>query len=338
MSLHVKESSSNQSPQEALPLSQYLPKVSQLAYGCMGLGGGWNDAPVTMEDIKQTQSVIDTVLEAGISLFDHADIYTFGKAEAAFGRVLKDKPSLRGEFYLQSKCGIRLPDESGGKRYDFSAQWIEQSLNNILDRLSCDYLDVFMLHRPDPLMELDEVAETLARIHQSGKAKFFGVSNMSHHQIQYLQSALDMPIVVNQLEMSLLKNEFVTQSISVSGTSNSASHFPQGTLEYCGENGIQLQSWGSLAQGQFSRHTSLNSENSIIRETTRFVFQLAERYRTSPESIVLAFLTRHPSKIQPVIGTTNLDRIRACGDVSNVQLSREDWYGLLQRSLGNEVP
>lgn len=338
MSLHVRESSSNQSQQEALPLSQYLPNVSQLAYGCMGLGGGWNEAPVTMEDIKQTQSVIDTVLETGINLFDHADIYTFGKAEAAFGRVLKDKPSLRDEFYVQSKCGIRLPDESGVKRYDFSKQWIEQSLNNILERLSCDYLDVFMLHRPDPLMELDEVAETLARIHQSGKANFFGVSNMSHHQIQYLQSALDMPIVVNQLEMSLLKNEFVTQSISAAGAPNTMSYYPAGTLEYCGANGIQLQSWGSLAQGQFSRHASLDCENSIIRETTRFVFQLAARYDTSPESIVLAFLTRHSSKIQPVIGTTNLDRIRACGDVSNVQLSREDWYELLQRSLGNEVP
>lgn len=334
-----------------LPLAKHLPDVSRLAYGCMGLGGGWNDAAITTDDVTQTERIIDTCLASGINLFDHADIYTFGKAEQVFGKVLSATPSLRENMYIQSKCGIRLADENSPKRYDFSTEWITQSVDGILQRLNCDYVDILLLHRPDPLMNVDEVAQTITAIHQSGKAKFFGVSNMNQHQISYLQNACSLPIIVNQLEMSLEKSEFVTQTILANCPSAHGQQAGQsintGTLEYCQTNHIQLQSWGSLVQGKYSQAansqactdvTSPESTNQIQAATTQYVMQLAQEYNASPESIVLAFLTKHPAAIQPVIGTTNLERIKACCQVMDFEITREQWYQLLNLSLGQEVP
>jgi len=121
-------------------LKQYLPNVSELAYGCMGLGGAWDNNPVNKSDVNQVHQVIDTAFDIGINLFDHADIYTFGKAEQAFGQALSQRPELREQVYIQSKCGIRFADEQGPKRYDFSREWICSSLDNILSRLNCEYI------------------------------------------------------------------------------------------------------------------------------------------------------------------------------------------------------
>lgn len=324
--------------ESAIPLTAHLPNVSRLAYGCMGLGGGWNTQPVSEEDVKQTHAVIDTALECGINLFDHADIYTFSKAEQAFGRVLQSAPHLRSHLYIQSKCGIRFADDQGVKRYDFSAKWIEHAVEQILSRLQCGYLDILLLHRPDPLMELDEVARTLETLHHSGKVAHFGVSNMNAHQIHYLQSALNQPIVVNQLEMSLARKEFVMHGIGAGGNGWQPAELDNGTVLYCQSNHIQLQSWGSLARGTYSQPHQQHSDNAVIRQTAQTVFSLAQKYHTSPEAIVLAFLTRHPARIQPIIGTTHLNRIRACADVMTFNLTREDWYALLQSSSGSEVP
>ena len=141
------------------PLSQYLRHNSPLVFGCMSLGGGWNVNPLSQDDIRQAHQVIDAALEAGITLFDHADIYTHGKAEQAFGEVLKQRPELKQHISLQSKCGIRFATNELPQRYDFSAQWISQSVDNILTRLQIEQLDVLMLYRPDPLMQVEEVAE-----------------------------------------------------------------------------------------------------------------------------------------------------------------------------------
>ena len=179
------------------PLAHYLNQHSPLVYGCMGLGGGWNTNPITAEDIKQTQAIMEFCLEQGVKIFDHADIYTFGKAERAFGQVLKQAPSLRDQMSIQSKCGIRFADEKGGKRYDFSAQWITHSVEQILQRLHIDQIDVLLLHRPDPLMQLDELAQTLIALNAEGKIAHIGVSNMHTAQLAFLQSALPMPIRLN---------------------------------------------------------------------------------------------------------------------------------------------
>ena len=171
-------------------MNAHFPHASRLIYGCMGLGGGWNDKPATRADVSQARSIIDTVLDLDINVFDHADIYTFGKAETVFGEVLKQAPELKDKMIIQSKCAIRFEDDLGPKRYDFSANHIHTSVEGILSRLGIDQLDILLLHRPDPLMELDEVAGTLKLLQQQGKIKHVGVSNMHGHQINYLQSAL----------------------------------------------------------------------------------------------------------------------------------------------------
>ena len=303
----------------------------------MGLGGGWNNAPVSNDDIKQGHEVIDTVLQANINYFDHADIYTFTKAEQVFGQVLNSRPELREQMIIQSKCGIRFEDENAPTRYDFSAQHITNSVEQILTRLNCEYLDVLLLHRPDPLMDINEVALCVEQLMHDGKINALGVSNMNHHQIALLNHALPKPVVINQLELSLNHLNWLDDGIVAGQSGLEQVNFSSGTMEYCQLNNIQIQAWGSLAQGIFSGRINENAEPHI-HATASLVNQLAEQYHTSSEAIVLAFIQRHPSKIQPVIGTTNLDRINACAQAQHVELSREHWYQLYVSARGQNLP
>ena len=316
-------------------LSHYFPNASKLVYGCMGLGGDWDSSPVTREHYTQARDVIETALENNITVFDHADIYTLTKAEQVFGQVLKDAPSLKDKMILQSKCAIRFEDEAGPKRYDFSAKWITESVDGILSRLGIEQLDILLLHRPDPLIELSEVAQTIHDLQASGKIKHLGVSNMHGHQIAFLQSALDTPIVANQLEMSLAFRDWVEDGITTNSAHNRNMGYAPGTIEHCMLNKVQLQAWGSLAQG---RYTGGNAEFEEDVATAALVTKLAAEYGVSPEAIVLGWLMRHPAGIQPLIGTTNLQRIRQCTEATNVTLSREHWYALLESARGSDVP
>ncbi|MRI32767.1 aldo/keto reductase [Endozoicomonas sp. OPT23] len=319
------------------PIQSYLPDASRMIYGCMGLGGGWNSNPVSNDDIQQAEKLIHLALESGINFFDHADIYTFGKAETAFGSVLKNTPSLRDRIILQSKCGIKLEDANGPQRYDLSAAWITSSVEDILKRLNTDYLEVLMLHRPDPLMEPEAIADVFYKLLAAGKVKHFAVSNMNQHQIQYLDSFLDQPLIANQLPMSLKEHDFVDDGILVGSKESSTTGFTPGLMEYSRLNKIQLQSWGSLAQGLFSGRDSSN-ESLPIQETAQRVHQLASEYQSSPEAIVLAWLMGHPAGIQPVVGTTHPDRLKASAQAVDVQLSRDHWYSLYQTARGKDLP
>lgn len=316
-------------------MQNYFPDASRLVYGCMGLGGGWNNEAATKEHVLQAHQVIEQALALDINVFDHADIYTFGKAETVFGKVLKENPSLKERMILQSKCAIRFEDDLGPKRYDFSAQWIESSVEGILQRLNIEQLDILLLHRPDPLMELDEVATTLSSLQQQGKIKHVGVSNMHGHQMAYLQSALSSPIVANQLEMSLAFRDWLEDGVTTNSPANRNSGYAPGTLEYCMMNKVQLQAWGSLAQGKY---TGASTQNDTDAATAALVNSLAAEYETSPEAIVLAWLMRHPANIQPVLGTTNIERIKACHKSMDIQLTREHWYLLLECARGQEMP
>ena len=319
------------------PLAHYLPSVSKLVFGCMGLGGGWNKDPITSTHLKQTHECIDNAIEGGINFFDHADIYTFGKAEQVFGQALSERPELREHIYIQSKCGIKFADEKGPKRYDFSADWIEQSVENSLKRLNTQYLDVLMLHRPDPLMEVDEVARVFSCLKESGKVKHFAVSNMQQHQMNFLQHALDMPIVANQIEASLQKHQFIDEGLYAGNSDGKDINFTPGNIEYCRSFDIQIQSWGSLCQGLYTGGDLSNALQADIN-TSILVNKLAAIYGTSAEAIVLAWLLRHPASIQPIIGTTNAKRIKASCEAINVHLSREHWYALYESAKGCEVP
>jgi predicted oxidoreductase len=319
------------------PLQAYLTDASRLVYGCMGLGGDWDDQPPTQRDIQLAHSVVDVALDCGINFFDHADIYAMGKAELVFGQVLKDRPELRERIILQSKCGIRFDDRDGPKRYDLSPEWITQSVDHILRRLGTDYLDLLLLHRPDPLMEPEQMAEVFARLKAEGKVRFFGVSNMQAHQISYLQSFLDEPLVVNQIAISLGQLAWLEEGVLFGSPEGKEVNFTPGTLEYCRQQRMQVQSWGSLAQGQFSgRDISRAAPN--IQHAAGLVQALAQKYQTSAEAIVLAWLMRHPARVQPVIGTTQESRLRACARATDVRLSREDWYQLYVAARGKRLP
>lgn len=321
-----------------LPLERYLPGVSPIAFGCMGLGGSWDASPISKQDMQLANEAVDAALDSGINFFDHADIYTKGKAEQTFGKIFVQRPSLRDQVFIQSKCAIRFEDELAPGRYDHSAQWVEQSVDGILRRLGTEYLDVLLLHRPDPLMEVDEVAETFSKLHKTGKVKHFGVSNMHRYQMELLNTYLAMPIVVNQLEMSLAKHDFLEQGVTMAMTDSAEVGFSSGTLEYCQLNQIQIQSWGSLAKGLYTGASSDSSE--AVLATSQLVTELAEKYEVAKEAVVLGWMMRLPYAIQPVIGTTSKHRIANCSQAPDfaMAVTREDWYRLYVAARGKRLP
>ena len=318
-----------------IPLAQHLPGVSSLAFGCMGLGGSWDDSVITEQSQRHAYSAIDAALTHGINFFDHADIYTRGKAEQVFGRYLQQAPAARAKMFIQTKCAIRFADEQGPGRYDFSADYIIHSVEQSLRRLNTDYLDLLLLHRPDPLMQPEQVAQAFTQLQQQGKVRHFGVSNMGWAQMQWLQTALGQPLLVNQLQMSLADIDWLEETVLTGMLQGQQHHFGYGTVEYCQQHGIQLQSWGSLAKGIYS---GASCQTAAQQATAALVAQLAEQYRCSREAIVLAWLMRHPAAVQPVIGTANAARIAACAEATTISLSREHWYQLYVSRRGQPLP
>jgi predicted oxidoreductase len=319
-----------------IPIHDYYPQASQIVYGCMGLGG-WNNNLVAEQDVAQTQKIIETCLENKINVFDLADVYTNGKAEEVFGQVLKSKPSLRKNIVLQTKVGVKLSPVHEVNQYDLSPQWITTALNNSLKRLQSENVDILFLHRPDPLMDLDDTAEAIEKLHKQGKFSHLAVSNMHAGQIAWLQSAISVPIIANQLQMSLQHADFIEETITTNMKEGCQSGFPRGTLEFCEQQNMQLQAWAPLAKGIYTGNPSENPSAEELA-TTKLISQLANRYSSNPSAILLAWLLKHPVNIQPVIGTTNLSRIAECTKASKVELSRDDWYLLFETARGQKVP
>ncbi|MEV8319942.1 aldo/keto reductase [Streptomyces sp. NPDC059900] len=306
--------------------------TGRVLYGCMGLGGAWDTSPYAAEDIAAAESAVAAALDAGITVFDHADIYRHGKAEAVFGEVLARAAGLRERITLQTKCGIRLAEGDRPGLYDLRGPGIVRRVEESLTRLRTDIIDVLLLHRPDPLTGPEEIAEALASLHAQGLVRRFGVSNMSAAQIAHLQAHLDVPLVANQLEMSLERRDWVESGVLVNTPAAADSGFPHGTLEYCAAHGIQLQAWGSLARGRFT--------DGGDSPAARLVTELAARKQTTPETIVLWWLQRHPARIAPVIGTSRPERILACQDAVHREpdLTHEEWYDLWITARGGPLP
>lgn len=322
-----------------LPLRQRGLLTSQLVLGCMSFGGGWNSQGITNTHIADAEKAVDAALSIGITMFDHADIYAQGRAEETFGAILKRRSSLREQIVIQSKCGIRFGDGVLPGRFDFSKSHILESVDGILQRLGVEYLDILLLHRPDPLAEPDEVAEAFGQLKASGKVRYFGVSNMDVAQIRFLQRSLPDQLCVNQLEMSLAHLHFLDQTVHVNQNAGVSVNFGPGLMEYCQEHAIQLQAWGPLAQGRFTGR-ALDGEPDIIRATAELVQRMAAEKGTTPEAIVLAWLMRHPAMIQPVIGTINSARILACNAAEQQAqaMTREEWYTLYVSARGTPMP
>jgi predicted oxidoreductase len=322
-----------------MPLAQRGLQTSRLVLGCMPFGGGWNSDPITRDDLLKAEKAVDAALSIGISMFDHANIYTRGKAETVFGTILKNRPELREQIVIQSKCGIRLAEGSLPGRFDFSKQHILEAVDASLGRLGIEYLDVLLLHRPDPLVEPEEVAEAFGILKAAGKVRYFGVSNMNVGQIMFLQRALPDKLAVNQLEMSLSHLHFLDQTVHVNQQAGASVNFGEGLMEYSQMERMQLQAWGPLSQGRFTGRP-IEKEPENIWRTAELVKQMAADKETTPESIVLGWLMKHPAVIQPVIGTTNPDRIVACKDAERQAelMTREEWYTLYVRARGKNMP
>lgn len=313
-------------------------EMSRIAYGCMNLGGTWDDSPLT-DDLKESaKRAVMTAIEAGITLFDHADIYTWGKSEQAFGELLKASPGLRDQIVLQTKCGIRIggqPHASDPPRYDFSYEHIISAVESSLHRLHTDYLDVLLLHRPDPLVRPEEVARAFDALATAGKVRYFGVSNHTPWQIDLLKRNVAQPLVFNQLELSLLQASLIDEGV----VANVAGETPTpalGTLDYCRAKTILIQAWGPLASGKLWAADA--DADTPLSQTARLVRQMAQDKQTAPEAILLAWLLRHPAGIQPIIGTTQPERIKACCLADGVELTREEWYTLFTAARGKRVP
>lgn len=321
-----------------MPLNRRGFEASRISLGCMGFGGDWAPGPILPEHVKQAEAAVEAALEVGINFFDHADIYRSGKAEQVFAEVLKSRPGLREQIYIQSKCGIRFPEgETVPGRYDFSKSHILQSVDGSLERLGVEYLDVLLLHRPDPLMDPDEVAEALETLHRSGKVRHFGVSNMNAGQIQLLARASTYPFIVNQLELNLLHNGFVETGVHVNQEAAQANYFPDGTMEYMQLNDIQIQAWSPLARGYLSGR-AVTDQPATTQATAALVARMADEKGVSREAISLAWLLKHPTGIQPVIGTTNPHRIKSCAAALQVEFTRDEWYLLYVTSRGQPLP
>ncbi|NUM46714.1 MAG: aldo/keto reductase [Anaerolineales bacterium] len=323
------------------PLAHTGLKVSRLAYGCMQLGGNWSPAPPTAEEKNKAAHLIETALEQGINFFDHADIYTRGKSETVFGEILAASPGLRETIILQSKCGIRFPETptpGAPARYDFSYAHILLSVEDILTRLQTDYLDILLLHRPDPLADPLEVSRAFDELHKAGKVRYFGVSNHTAGQIALLQKYLHQPLIANQVELNLLHSGLISEGI-LANQRDVPYTAAQGTLDYCRLHGIMIQAWAPVAGGNLiDPRPAADPDGAAAQRVAPLIARLAAQKGTTREAIALAWLLRHPAGIQPIIGTTNPDRLIASCAADSVTLSREEWYLLLEAARGKPVP
>lgn len=275
-------------------------------------------------DLANGKRALYSAIEAGYSHFDHADIYSNGDSELLFGQILKEVPSLRDNVFITSKAGIRLNNCSQTnsiKHYDFSRQYITQSVEDSLTRLGIEHLDMFMLHRPDYLMDIHDVASTLEGLRDSGKIKSFGVSNFSISQISALQSALSMPLIANQIEINIHNIDSLTN----------------GTLDYCQQHQITPIAWCPLGGAVYPAWGNTFTTDQTNRIKAELEDQ-ASRYRVPFWVIMLAWLLKHPAKISPIIGSTKPERITKAKEALNLDYSREDWYRLLEARNGQPVP
>jgi predicted oxidoreductase len=310
--------------------------VSRIAYGCMKIGGSWGAEPLTQAVKDAAVKAVVAAYEQGITLFDHADIYMRGKSEEAFAEVW---PIIsRDKILVQSKCGIRFagdPYPGAPHRFDFSYEHIVASVEGSLRRLRTDYLDVLLLHRPDPLMEPEEVARAFDDLAAAGKVRYFGVSNHTAAQMALLRAHADQPIVINQVQLSLLHHYLISEGV-IANIAGKSTALASSTLDYCRTHGILVQAWGPVASGQVL-NPPVNAAPHV-KTTAALVAQMAQEKGTTPEAIALAWLLRHPAGIQPIIGTTKPERIVASCQADEVTLTREEWYTLFTAGRGEPLP
>lgn len=298
--------------------------ASWIAYGCWRIANSGNDA----QDRAVAQEAVAAALESGYTLFDLADIYCGGRSESIFGRLLREMPELKGTAVISTKCGIRVPNEptaGAPYRYDASATHIVASCEGSLKRLGVETIDLYQIHRPDYLMDAEEIAEAFAKLESAGKVRAFGVSNFRASQVSLLQSAVRSPLAVNQIEISLMQ----------------LAPFDDGTLDQCQRDRVTPLAWsplgGGLLGGGASRLLPAQERyrpDAVVGELDK----IAAEHGATRVEIALAWLLRHPSKIIPIIGSVQPERIKTAAAAAKVELTREEWYRLLESAIGGRLP
>ncbi len=301
-----------------------LPKtdlnVSRIALGCMRIAD---------KSVDEVEMLVKKALDLGINFFDHADIYGGGKSEELFGEVLKRHPEYREKMIIQTKCGI-VP----GKRYDFSKEYIINCVNESLKRLNVDYVDILLLHRPDALGDPREVAAAFQELYENHKVRYFGVSNHTPYQIQLLQKYCPYPIIINQLQLSIVHSVMIDSGMNMNMKEVWAQDKDGGVLDFCRLNDITIQAWSvvqaSWAEGSFIDHPDYKKLNEVLAA-------LAKEYHVTKATIAIAWLLRHPAMIQPILGTTSLQHLEESVQAIDVHLTRQQWYDLYLAS-GKPLP
>lgn len=292
---------------------------SRIALGCMRMAG---------LEVSEAEKVIATSLEEGINFIDHADIYGGGQSEERFRDAVKNLGLAREDMILQSKCGIQRG------YFDFSKEHILRSVDGILSRLGTDYLDFLVLHRPDILVEPEEVAEAFTQLRKSGKVKHFGVSNQNRYQMELLQACLDQPLAVNQMQLSPAHTPMFDFGVNVNMKNEAGINRDAGVVDYCRLNKMTIQAWSPF---QIDLGKGLFSGNPAYAELNTTISKYADQYGVSDEAIIIAWILRHPAKMQAIIGSMNPDRIRKIARATELELTRPEWYDIY-RSAGNILP
>lgn len=289
------------------------PTVSRLVLGVWRMAE-WQQSP------QETLAFIQQCIDLGITSFDHADLYGGYTCEGLFGNALKLDPTLRSRIQLITKCGIKLVSKNRPehtiKHYDTSYDHILKSVDHSLQQLHTDYLDVLLIHRPDPLMNADEVAAAFTQLKQSGKVQYFGVSNFSASQFELLASRLDFPLVTNQLEISVMHLDA----------------FTDGTLDQCQRLRVAPMAWSPLGGGDLFG----DSPKAVRLQKT--LTAVAQPFNASLDQVALAWLLVHPARIVPILGTGNLERIKTATKAEEISLTREQWFAIWTASTGVDVP
>ena len=302
-----------------ITLGKSALSVPTVAVGCMR---------ITALSVSDASRFIGTAIENGANFFDHADIYGGGRSEKLFAQAYGMTDDKREKIILQSKCGI----DRG--LYDFSKEHILTAVDGILSRLNTDYLDVLLLHRPDALCEPEEVAEAFDALKSSGKVRNFGVSNHNPGQIALLSKYLHTPIVANQMQLSIAFCGMISEGINVNNENDRACVRDGGILDYCRLNDITIQPWSPFQYGFFEGSFVDNEKFPALNKKLE---ELAEKYGVSKNTIVIAWLLRHPAHLMPVTGTTKVERLLDCLKAADITLTRDEWYDVY-KSAGNILP
>jgi predicted oxidoreductase len=310
------------------PLGKSELVSSRLAYGCMRIAGTWKPQEVTPERAAAGRRAVLAAYEAGYTLFDHADIYCRGMCETIFGQALKENPGMRDRIVVATKCGIRFPGDpnpDSPHRYDLSAEHILRSCDGSLQRLGIERIDLYQLHRPDLLMDPYEVAGAFEKLRAQGKVREFGVSNFSPSFITALRKACPFPLIVNQVEIHLGRLDCLCD----------------GTLDQCLAETMTPLAWSPLGGGYLAAGGLVpwrNPRRKVLRGLLAAMDEIAARLQISRTVLALSWLLRHPSRIIPIVGTTDPARIRESAKADDVDLSREDWYRLLVAARAEKLP